>query len=287
MAPSSPRPQVAGSAASLLQGRQYRRGVVEQRGNDVGADIAFLDSVRGLPAAAARKADLAAKLGAAVGDTVLEIGPGTGEDLQRFAAAAAPTGLAIGVDISLGLATEARRRALDSGLGNVWLVVADVRQLPIRDSAFSCAYGERVLQHVPRVEEAMHELYRVLKKGARLVVFEPDQSLRALDHPDIDTERLIRPRVAPQVANPTIGRQLYRRLTEGGFVVQSVDGVASGRPQSTGNGRVRAVVEAAVRDGELDRTRADRYLATIGEMEAAGTLFSIWIAFEVTAAKPA
>jgi hypothetical protein len=38
-----------------------------------------------------------------------------------------------------------------------------------------------------------------------------------------------------------------------------------------------------VRDGDLDAARGDAYLATLRHMEATGGLFSVWVAFEVTA----
>lgn len=247
----------------------------------VADDIAFLDTVRSLPAAAARKEQLALALSVSPGDVVIEVGPGTGEDLQRFAAACGREGLAIGVDISLGLATEAKRRAPDAVL-----VVADAAWLPFRAGVFSRGYVERVLQHVPRVENAVAELFRVLTPGGRVLVFEPDQELRALDHPDRETERLLRLRIGPQVANPAIGRQLFRLLTEAGFVVESIEGIAAGQPRSAPIERVADVVSKAVTDGELDRERAEVYLATLRTMADAGTLFSVWVAFEIGATKP-
>lgn len=246
----------------------------------VAEDIRFLDSVRELPAAAARKAQLAVTLGVGAGDVVIELGPGTGEELQRFATAAGPRGLAVGVDISPELVQEARRRAAE-----LVLVVADARQLPFRSEAFSRGYAERVLQHVPEVEDAVAELYRVLVPEGRVLVFEPDQELRALDHPDVETERVLRRRVAPLVANPAIGRQLSRLLTAAGFAVDSIDGTATGRPGSVSFDRVAEAVSDAVRDGDVPVDRAERYLATLETMVAKGPVLSVWVAFEAAATK--
>lgn len=249
----------------------------------VAGDIEFLDAVRALPAAAQRKQQLPARLGVGPGDVVIEVGPGTGEDVQRFAAASNRGGLAVGVEISAAIASEAQRRARGAAASAAVFVVADARSLPFRTSAFSCGYCERVLQHVPGVHEAIAELHRVVVAGGRVIVFEPDQELRALDHPDVETERLLRRRVAPDVVNPAIGRQLFRLLTEAGFAVESIDGTAAAQLRPPPIERVTDAVERAIADGQLDRARADAYLATLEA--TADVVLSIWVAFEVIARK--
>lgn len=58
------------------------------------------------------------------GDTVVDLGTGTGWALPRLADAVGPTGHVIGVDISLGMLARARRRV--HGRDNVDLVHADI-----------------------------------------------------------------------------------------------------------------------------------------------------------------
>src|SRR5437867_998623 len=110
---------------------KYGRVVAAERPETALArDIEFLDGVRALPAAAVRKETLVETLGVTPGALVVEIGPGTGEDLQRFAVAAGTDGVAVGVDVSFGLAFEAKRRAVDAGVKNAVFVIADARRLP-------------------------------------------------------------------------------------------------------------------------------------------------------------
>lgn len=244
-------------------------------------DIEFLDHVRSLPAAAARKEQLPVSLGIASGDRVIELGPGTGDDLQRFAERAGGDGLAVGVDVSADLLNEAARRAPDAVL-----VLGDARRLPFRERAFARGYAERVLQHVPEVQEAIAELHRVLQPGGLVLVFEPDQELRAVDHPDFELERLLRPRLAPQVANPAIGRQLVRLLTNAGFSVSSVEGTAAGQLGPASVDRTVSVVEDAIAEGRIEASRGVRYLDTLRSIDAAGPVFSVWVAFEVAATRP-
>jgi SAM-dependent methyltransferase len=48
--------------------------------------------------------------------------------------------------------------------------VADVESLPFPDESFGIVVGHAVLHHVPDVEQAFHEILRVLRPGGRFVV---------------------------------------------------------------------------------------------------------------------
>jgi SAM-dependent methyltransferase len=70
---------------------------------------------------------LVARAGAAAGESVLEIGRGTGAATVLFAEAVGERGRVVGVDISEPMLAGARQRAADSGLGNISLVQADAQ----------------------------------------------------------------------------------------------------------------------------------------------------------------
>jgi len=63
----------------------------------------------------------------APGESVLEIGCGTGATTVPLAEAAGPHGRVVGVDISEPMLAGARQRLADSGLGNIALVQADAQ----------------------------------------------------------------------------------------------------------------------------------------------------------------
>jgi ubiquinone/menaquinone biosynthesis C-methylase UbiE len=98
------------------------------------------------------------------GEEVLDAGCGTGVLARELAA----RGVAVtGVDISgamLGLAREKLR-----GEG-VRLVHADIAALPFPHASYDAVVCFTVLEFLPHPEEALREMWRVLKPGGRLVL---------------------------------------------------------------------------------------------------------------------
>lgn len=75
------------------------------------------------------------------GDTVVEVGCGTGANLPLLAARVGPTGRVVGVDITDAMLERARALVLARGLRNVELVLSDARAFtyPEGDRASSAA----------------------------------------------------------------------------------------------------------------------------------------------------
>lgn len=72
-----------------------------------------------------------ASMGLAPGDTVVDMGTGTGANLPFLRAAVGPGGHVIGVDLSPGMLDRARRRVARHGWDNVTLLEGDVRDPPL------------------------------------------------------------------------------------------------------------------------------------------------------------
>ncbi|NQU12258.1 class I SAM-dependent methyltransferase, partial [bacterium] len=61
--------------------------------------------------------------------------------------------------------------------------LADLQQLPIRDSSYDLALCTQVLEHVPQPARACQELFRILKPGGHLLVTVPQSAfLHDLPH---------------------------------------------------------------------------------------------------------
>lgn len=95
----------------------------------------------------------------AEGGDVLEVGCGTGLIMERVARFARSVK---GIDLSPGMLARARERGLDVTEGS-----ADA--LPFGDASFDVAYSFKVLAHVPNIERALAEMFRVVRPGGHLV----------------------------------------------------------------------------------------------------------------------
>ena len=74
----------------------------------------------------------------------------------------------VSVDIALAMLQVGRQRLRDSSL-----VVGDLEQLPFPDGSFDRALCLNALHHVPKPENALREIGRVLTPRGRLVLIEP------------------------------------------------------------------------------------------------------------------
>jgi SAM-dependent methyltransferase len=79
---------------------------------------------------------LLARSGVAAGESVLEIGCGTGAATVPFAEAVGPRGRVVGVDISEPMLAGARKRVAESGLANITLLLADAQVHPFEPEQF-------------------------------------------------------------------------------------------------------------------------------------------------------
>lgn len=122
------------------------------------------------------------------GDHVLDVGCGTGWLTRRAADTVGPTGEAWGVDPApdmIRLATQTAGNARSTAR----FKFAAVEALPFPDESFDVAVLSLVLHHLPPDAKArgLREIYRVMKRGGRLVVVDIDRPanwfLRALIWP--------------------------------------------------------------------------------------------------------
>ena len=105
------------------------------------------------------------------GDTVLEIGAGTGRNFPYLVEAVGPSGRVIGVDASAGMLTEARKLIERNGWSNVELHHQDAARLQLdRDLdgvLFSLSYSV-----LPEPRRALAGAWERLRPSARVVVMD-------------------------------------------------------------------------------------------------------------------
>ena len=105
------------------------------------------------------------------GDSVLEVGVGTGSAFRELAAKN-PRGLTVGVDLTPAMLRRTAGSFRGSSLPVPPLCQCDSRFLPFGDGAFDLVYSAYMLDalSVGDIETALGEMQRVLKPSGRLVL---------------------------------------------------------------------------------------------------------------------
>lgn len=107
------------------------------------------------------------------GETVLEVGFGTGHCLQQLAEAVGEDGRVWGIDISSGMLLASKRRLERAGLWNrVELTCEDATKMPYADNTFDAVFSSFALElfDSPEIPQVLGEVRRVLKPNGRLGV---------------------------------------------------------------------------------------------------------------------
>ena len=116
---------------------------------------------------------LVAELGLVEGETVLEIGFGTGRSLRTLACHVGREGFTTGIDISIGMVREAERRLQrEKSTNPTSLLVGDGAALPYREESFDAVLMSFCLElfDTPDIPRVLMETRRVLKPGGKLGV---------------------------------------------------------------------------------------------------------------------
>jgi ubiquinone/menaquinone biosynthesis C-methylase UbiE len=118
------------------------------------------------------KAKLCEALEPKEGETVLEVGPGTGYYTLEVARALQPGGSLHILDIQPKMLDHVTDRAANAGVVGIQARLGDARILPYDNNTFDKAYLVTVLGEIPDQRRALAELHRVLRPKGRLVVGE-------------------------------------------------------------------------------------------------------------------
>lgn len=114
------------------------------------------------------------------GDAVLDLAGGTGDLAALFVPLVGPRGRVLLADINAAMLDAGRSRLLDRGIAEVACIQADAEALPFADASvdlISIGFG---LRNVTHKEQALREMWRLLRPGGRLLVLEFSHARHAL-----------------------------------------------------------------------------------------------------------
>ena len=199
------------------------------------------------------------------GTLVLEAASGVGAQTVTLATRS-PGATIVSIDISAESLALARQRTETARVENVVFGQADLYALPFQAEAFDHVFVCFVLEHLPRVREALVALQRVLEPGGTLTVIEGDHGSTYFHPESADARRAIQCLIDLQAragGDSLIGRSLYPRLVEAGLedveVTPRVVYADASRPhlvdgftRRTFTAMVEGVGEQAIASGMID-----------------------------------
>jgi arsenite methyltransferase len=104
------------------------------------------------------------------GDTVVDLGSGSGMDLFVAARAVGPGGRVIGIDFTVEQLDKARQLAGEAGIDHVELREGRIEDLPVEDASCDCVISNGVINLAPDKGRVFAEAARVLRPGGRLAI---------------------------------------------------------------------------------------------------------------------
>lgn len=206
-----------------------------------------------------------AALALARGESVLDVGCGTGLLLEQEALAVDSEGRAEGIDFSDAMLEHARRRCAD--LGQVGLQQGSADTLPFEDATFDALSCTQVLLYVENMDQALNEYYRVMKPRGRIAIIETDWSGAVLNSLDQSITSKVFEAWNEVVPNPGLPRRLGPILEQAGFGAVRVEAIpvlnARYSENSFSANMLRNYADTACKENFISAAESEKWLEGI------------------------
>ena len=105
-----------------------------------------------------------------VGDTVVDLGSGAGNDCFIARAITGETGRVIGIDMTPTMVSKARANVEKLGFKNVEFFLGEIENMPLPTETADVVVSNCVLNLIPNKAGALTETHRILKKGGHFSI---------------------------------------------------------------------------------------------------------------------
>jgi ubiquinone/menaquinone biosynthesis C-methylase UbiE len=271
---------------SFSLGRAFKPESIDD--DAVAQMVAILDQQDAMPSVERLRVWALGHAGPRPGESVIDLGSGTGTMTRRLAAAVGPEGRALGVEPNGMLRGVAEERAAAAGVDAVFCQGL-ATEIPLPDASVDLVWCERVLQHVPDAQAAIREMARVLRSGGRALLLDSDHGSRVDSDIDPEVAHAITVAFMAQLANAAAARHIPRQAAAAGLVVDpDIGSSAVVFPQDllVDSPMLRMAAEQAVADGTLTREQADEAIRGQSEAARQGWAFSTVTVFGFVCRKP-
>ena len=152
------------------------------------------------------------------GETVLDLGSGGGIDVLLSARRVAPTGRAIGLDMTDEMLELARSNQAEAGIDNAEFIRGTIEEIPLADDSVDVVISNCVINLSGDKGAVIREAARVLRPGGRFAVSD------VIADPDMDEEtRADMQQWTGCIAGALTSEEFDRELRAAGFAEISIE----------------------------------------------------------------
>jgi len=105
-------------------------------------------------------------------ESILDIGTGTGY-LAFPLAEMYPNAKVYGIDIAEVIMEKNQETVKESGISNLTFLAFDGLEYPFEEESFDLIVSRYAFHHFPQVEDSLKQMYRLLKKGGKVLISDP------------------------------------------------------------------------------------------------------------------
>ena len=214
------------------------------------------------------------------GETVLEIGCGTGRLLSELAGATGAAGRVIGLEPQSLFAKEAENYILEKKQSTIARVLCGgAEDIPLHDASINICIAQTILIHIPAemLKHVFGEVKRVLKPGGRFISVDQDGDTWIIDHPDrAVTRKVVQFNCDYRYADGWTGRYLGRLFRQNGFQEVRVQAWIHSDTESGSylHQMAQRIAQAATEHEFLSQDECKKWLNELDEQTQKGNFFS-------------